>query len=166
MTTLESIWNAIVPYLTAGTLTGMLVAVITTGFKLIKWQKTTRMDAVNAINEKLMSLSVNKDVRLSLETLSRNELKKIEKTLADRLDKTLDTYSKEISEALNIIKTVASALAHFKAIPSEQVAELNAVLGLAAPATVIELKPIEIEPIKQIAAPTVPIEARDNPYDG
>lgn len=151
MTTIETIWNNIVPYLTSGTLIGVLVTALLTGLKLVKYQKATRIDSLRAIEDKLASLSVNKDVRLSLETMSRAQLKNIEKTLTDKIEKALDAHGKEVAETAALVKAIAGALATIKQMPGDKVIELNAALGLTTPATVIELKPVEIETPKAVA---------------
>jgi hypothetical protein len=165
MTTIETIWNAIVPYLTAGTLTGVGVTAVLTGLKLVKYQKATRIDAIQAIEDKLASLSVNKDIRLSLETLNRSQLKAIEKALTERLDRALELQNDRTEKILHLTETIVSALTEFKALPSHKTAELSAALGLTAPATIVELKPIELEkPVKKKEQEQV--EKPANPFAG
>ena len=153
MNTLYTFWGAISQYITAGTVVSIAVSALLVLLKYVKYKKASDSKVLTAIREQLASLSVNKEVRLTLETLAKGQLKEIKKELMNALVKTLDGYVKDLDENVALTKAIAAALASLKQMPADRVNELNAALGLTAPATIIELKPVDLEPVPEYVAP-------------
>lgn len=145
----EQIWQIILNYvMTPGAIGTVITTVIITAVKLVGYAKSNTNKMLDTINEKLMSLSVNKDVRLSLEQISKKELKEIKKDMEKLMELKLDEVSDETKELLDLVKVLLGAISTFKSLSSEQVAAINAALGKTTPATIIELKPVE-KPVKK-----------------
>lgn len=144
------VWANIAVWLAGGGVVTVIVTALFVLRSLAKNGKISRAEVASMLDKRLnewfLKLSFDKPTLASLENLSKAEFKQIKKDFVKMVQDELgdiEELKDEVKVLNEFVKVLLAAIASFKSLPNEQVANINAVLGKVNPGVVIAIAPME-----------------------